>query len=198
MASENPAALADYDPQWPVAAQRLLLAIQEQLRDIPGVGVARFEHIGSTSVPGLAAKPFIDLQVCVLPLPDDDELIQRLTPLGYHRARGSRPDSPGVYRDIPRGDTTVDEAVWSKSLFFHPNEHVILHVRRSDSPWARYTVWFRDWLRSDPRQRSRYESIKRELSIREAGKDDYDDYTRAKSDFFDEVQSEFEHWATKK
>src|SRR6478752_6567296 len=97
MASENPAVLSDYDPQWPVTARRLLLAIQEQLRGIPGIGGALFEHIGSTSVPGLAAKPFIDLQMCILPLPPDDELIQRLAPLGYHRARGSRPDSPGVY-----------------------------------------------------------------------------------------------------
>ncbi|GAB3799486.1 hypothetical protein GCM10028798_12840 [Humibacter antri] len=190
----NPAALSDYDPQWPRRAERLLAGIREALRELPGASDAGYDHIGSTSVPGLAAKPFIDLQVRMLPLPSDAVLVERLRPPGYRRAQGSRPDSPGVDRDIPRGRRAVDDDVWVKSLFVH-DAGVIVHLRRSDSPWGEYTVWFRDWLRAHPRERERYEQFKRRLSAQNAGKPDYDDYTRAKTAFFDEAQERFEEWA---
>ncbi|MBP2382337.1 GrpB family protein [Brachybacterium sacelli] len=191
----NPAELHVYDPEWPRQAQRRLDVVRERLADIPGAADARYDHIGSTAVPGLAAKPNLDLQIRILPLPADDALSERLGDLGYVRARGARPDSPGVYRDIPRGSEVVDDAVWEKSIFVHRPDRVIVHVRRSDSPWGRYAVWFRDWLRAHPGQRDRYEATKRRLSEENAGKDDYDVYTRAKTEFFDEVQAEFERWA---
>ncbi len=192
---ENPAEIVDYDPRWPVHAEQRLAEIRERLRDLPGASEAGFDHIGSTSVAGLAAKPIIDLQVTLLPLPSDIDLSERLEPLGYHRATGSRPDSPGVYRDVPRGSTVVADGVWAKSLFVNGDATVIVHIRRADSPWARYTVWFRDWLRSNPAWREDYEAIKRELSAQNYGKSDYDDYTRGKTAFFDKVQDEFERWA---
>lgn len=67
------------------------------------------------------------------------------------RAAGARPDSPGVDRDMPRGDETVGVDVWAKRLFVGDGGSTILHVRRQDSPWGRYTVWFRDCRRSYPR-----------------------------------------------
>ncbi|WP_232820299.1 GrpB family protein [Brachybacterium sp. YJGR34] len=191
----NPAALHEHDPAWSHQAQHRLEEIRERLADLPGAADARYDHIGSTSVPGLAAKPFIDLQIRILPLPTDEAVAERLGPIGYRRARGARPDSPGVHRDIPRGSEIVDDAVWEKAIFVHRSGRVILHVRRSDSPWGRYTVWFRDWLRAHPDQRDRYEAMKRHLSQENAGKADFDDYTRAKTAFFDEVQEEFELWA---
>ncbi|WP_270409592.1 GrpB family protein [Brachybacterium paraconglomeratum] len=190
----NPAALHDYDPAWPREAQRRLDAMRERLADLPGAADAHYDHIGSTAVPGLAAKPNLDLQIRILPLPKDDAMFERLGDLGYQRAGGTRPDSPGVYRDIPRGSEQVDDAVWEKSIFVHQADRVIVHVRRLDSPWGRYTVWFRDWLRAHPDQRDRYEAMKRRLSAENAGKSDYDDYTRAKTAFFNEVQAEFELW----
>ncbi|UPK74130.1 GrpB family protein [Nocardioidaceae bacterium SCSIO 66511] len=191
----NPAELHAYDPEWPRHAQRHRHSVREQMADLQGATEAHYDHIGSTAVPGLAAKPNLDLQVRILPLPTDDALSERLGDLGYERARGARPDSPGVYRDIPRGSELADDTVWEKSIFVHRPNRVILHVRRSDSPWGRYTVWFRDWLRAHPDQRDRYEATKRRLSEENDGKADYDDYTRAKATFFDEVQTEFERWA---
>jgi dephospho-CoA kinase len=85
--------------------------------------------------------------------------------------------------------------VWEKRLYVHREESVILHLRRTDSPWGRYTVWFRDWLRAHPAECARYEQTKRLLSERNVGKPDYDDYTRAKSAFFDDVQESFTSWA---
>lgn len=195
MTVSDPAALASHDPRWAAAGEWWLARIAERLADLPGASGAAYDHIGSTSVPGLAAKPYVDLQVRISPLPADESLIVRLHSLGLVRAKGARPDSPGVSRDLPRGGEEVDAAVWQKSLFVHEGERVIVHIRRFDSPWGLYTVWFRDWLRAHPAERQRYEHVKRELSARERGKDDYDDYTRAKTAFFDEVQATFEAWA---
>jgi dephospho-CoA kinase len=192
---DNPAALADHDPQWLTRAAQLLEQVRAALAGLPGAAEAELDHIGSTSVPGLAAKPFLDLQVRILPLPSDVELSARLEPLGFRRAQGARPDSPGVYRDMPRGEERVPDEVWEKSLFFSADEPAILHIRRADSPWGRYTVWFRDWLRANPDARRRYEMTKRELSQANTGKADYDDYTRAKTAFFDDVQAAFSTWA---
>jgi GrpB-like predicted nucleotidyltransferase (UPF0157 family) len=172
-----------------------LANVQEALSDLPGASDAIYDHIGSTSVPGLAAKPYIDLQVRILPLPDHGQLGARLAPLGFERALGARPDSPGVDRDIPRGDAQAPEHVWEKRLYVQREESVILHMRRADSPWGRYTVWFRDWLREHPTDRARYEHPKRRLSRDNVGKPDYDDYTRAKTAFFDEIQHAFTAWA---
>lgn len=193
---ENPAALVEHQPEWPRRAARLLSEIGDALSGLDGAETAALDHIGSTAVPGLPAKPFLDLQLRISPLPAEADLCRRLDQLGFVRARGARPDSPGVDRDIPRGSAPADPAVWEKLLFWHEQEQAILHVRRADSPWGLYTIWFRDWLRARPDARQRYENEKRRLSAEQRGKADYDDYTRAKTEFFDEVQSEFEGWAS--
>jgi GrpB-like predicted nucleotidyltransferase (UPF0157 family) len=182
---DNPAALSVHDPAWQDRAARFLDDIRQALRDVLGAGDAAYDHIGSTSVPGLAAKPYVDLQVRILPLPSYTDLSRRLKPLGFERALGARPDSPGVNHDIARGDEPVADEVWEKRLYVHRRESAILHIRRNDSPWGRYAVWFRDWLREYPGERARYEQAKRELSAANIGKADYDDYTRAKTVYFD-------------
>lgn len=193
----NPARLVEYSPDWPRRAAVLLDTVERSFQGIEGTPGASFDHIGSTSVPGLAAKPFLDLQVRINPLPQETELIPRLELIGFARVRGSRSDSPGVNRDIPRGNQRVDSSVWNKLLFWSEADDAILHVRRRDSPWGLYTVWFRDWLRADGGARRRYEAVKKALSEQQVGKPDYDDYTLAKTAFFDEVQQEFEQWAVK-
>lgn len=191
----NPARLVEHDPRWATKAAEWLDLVRRALAGVRGASYATYDHIGSTSVAGLAAKPFLDLQVRILPLPTQDELATRFGPVGFEQALGARPDSPGVTHDIPRGDETVPSEVWEKRLYVARAHSVVLHVRRSDSPWGRYTVWFRDWLRANPDARRRYEATKRQLSEKNVGKPDYDDYTRAKTAFFDEVQSEFTSWA---
>ena len=196
MAGSNPAALSPPDPVWATRGAEALDVIAESLSGLPGAAEATFDHIGSTSVPGLAAKPLIDLQVRILPLPSQSDLVNRLGRLGYEEAVGARPDSPGVHRDLPRpGDPPPDDELWEKRLLTNRDQAVILHVRRSDSPWGLYTVWFRDWLRADPDARARYEAVKRTLAEQNVGKPDYDDYTRAKTEFFDEVHPVFCQWA---
>lgn len=190
----NPALLHEHDPAWGECAGRHLLDLRKALSDLPGADQGSYDHIGSTSVAGLAAKPFVDLQVRILPLPSHAQLVERLSPLGYQRAEGSRPDSPGVDRDQPRGEKNIAGEVWEKRLYVQRSEGVILHVRRTDSPWGLSTVWFRDWLRAHAGERARYEDVKRTLSAANAGKPDYDDYTRAKTAYFNDVQEAFTNW----
>ena len=187
--------LHPYDPAWPGRAAELLAAVRRALEPL---GVAEsHDHIGSTSVPGLRAKAYVDLQVRVRELPRPEVLDRVLAPAGFVPTTGSRPDSPGVHRDIPRGSEVVPEEVWRKRLFVHDLDGPgasILHVRLSASPWGRYTVWFRDWLRAHPEARDRYAAFKTATAAAHAGDADYDGYTLAKTAFFDEVQEEFEAW----
>lgn len=154
-----------------------------------------FDHIGSTSVPGLAAKNIIDLQIRAVPLPDYALLDERFGPLGYRQEAGARPDSPGVHRDTNRGSERVPAEVLTKRLYWRDGTPpVILHIRRLDSPFGRYTIWFRDWLRAHPAERDRYALVKRQLAAAYADAADFDDYTRAKTGYLDEVQAAFEAW----
>lgn len=55
-------------------------------------------------------------------------------------------------------------------------------------------MWFRDWLRAHPEARDRYAEFKAAVAAEHAGDPDFDDYTRAKTQFFDQVQGKFEAW----
>jgi GrpB-like predicted nucleotidyltransferase (UPF0157 family) len=127
-------------------------------------------------------------------LPTTEEMDSLLASTGYLPSDGSRPDSPGVRRDHPRGSDQVPDEVWEKRLYVRSAPDAVLHVRRSDSPWGRYTVLFRDWLRAHPEEAARYEQTKRTLAGEHANDPDFDDYTRAKTAYFDGVQHRFERW----
>ena len=108
----GPPVLVAYDAAWPLVAAALIDELQAVYpRDW------EFEHIGSTSVPGLSAKPIIDLQAQVMELPSYEALNATIGPLGYARSLGSRPDSPGVARDIPRGSFAVSDDVRSSCMY---------------------------------------------------------------------------------
>jgi dephospho-CoA kinase len=146
-----------------------------------------YDHIGSTSVPGLAAKRFVDLQLGVTGLPEEgsaaDAIFDRA---GYQATRGSRPDSPGVYRDAVLGPVAAPEPTYRKRLYVRPDPPLpsVLHVRLIGAQWQVATVRLRDWLRASPQARRDYEAAKRQAAARHAGDADFDDYTRAKAAFF--------------
>lgn len=184
--------IVPYDPAWPSVASGWIRRIREAFVQA-GIPVAGFQHIGSTAVPGLAAKSYLDLQLLVSAIPDEAAVSTALGPLQIERARGSRPDSPGVDVDTPRPGS--DPRHHEKLLYFReldqagPVQGIILHIRRADSPFADFVVAFRDWLRADPAARAEYERLKRSLAEENADADDYDDYTRAKTAFMDRAQT---------
>ena len=129
--------LADYDSQWPEA-----YAEQERrIRAALGPAAVQIEHIGSTSVPGLAAKPVIDVLVTVDDITAEEDYLAPLLAAGYEL----RVREPG------------------HRLVRTPARDVHVHVLSSGDRAAHDYLLFRDRLRADPEDRDLYERTKRAL-----------------------------------
>lgn len=138
-----PIVLADYDPDWPMRYQQE----ERRIRAILGDRVVRIDHFGSTSVPGLAAKPIIDISLAVPDSSDEPAYVPDLEAAGY------------VLR--------IREPDWHEHrLFKGPDTDINLHVFTVGSPEIDKHVAFRDWLRTHPEDRDRYLRTKRELAAR--------------------------------
>lgn len=173
-------ALTEPDPAWPQQYARLAARI----RHAAGADV-RVDHIGSTAVPGLAAKDVIDIQLTVSSLAEaDGPLADRLADAGFPRL-------PGDWWDNPR---PAGGARWVKRLHgsADPARPVHLHLRVAGSPGWRYALLMRDHLRADPAQRAAYLRVKRELA---ATVPDSATYGTVRDPRFDEERLRAEEWA---
>lgn len=150
--------LAPYDPRWPT----LFKAERAQIQAVLGGLVIEIHHIGSTAVPGLLAKPIIDIMATVRQLDDAAACIAPLSSLGY---------------------TFVDHVENTDRRFFRkgsPRTHH-LHIVEHGSDALRRHLAFRDALRANADLREQYAALKTELAARY--KNDRARYTDAKSDF---------------
>ncbi len=150
-----------YDASWPARYENEAPAVMGAL----GPLAIEIQHIGSTSVPGLAAKPTIDILVGARSLELDDEAVARLFELGYeYRGEmgvlGRRYFRKG--RSYPR-DFNVHLVVWRGAL------------------WDDYLA-FRDYLRAHPQRARRYMDLKRQL-VSTAGGDELAAYAEGKAAF---------------
>jgi GrpB-like predicted nucleotidyltransferase (UPF0157 family) len=75
----EPVLICEYDPRWPEQFEAIRVRLAEALGELP----VTIEHVGSTAVPGLAAKPIIDIDVVVRSQDDVEAAIDRLEPIGY-------------------------------------------------------------------------------------------------------------------
>ncbi|MET9494685.1 GrpB family protein [Streptomyces sp. NPDC006552] len=133
-----------HDPAW--AAQGAALCAR--LRGALGPSALHVEHIGSTAVPGMAAKAVYDVQVSVADLDAAAAAFDPpLTALGFVRA-------PYLADHVPAGsEAREDPAGWAKRYWSRRTADaapVNLHVRRAGSPNERLALLFRDWLRATP------------------------------------------------
>ena len=136
--------LAEYDPAWP----RLYEREAERIGGALGPTALRIEHTGSTSVPGLAAKPLIDIVLVVADTRDERAYVPPLEAAGY------------VLR--------IREPDWHEHrLFKGPDTNVNVHTFSDGCSEVERMVAFRDWLRTHDDDRELYESAKRELAARE-------------------------------
>ncbi|MBK1784711.1 GrpB family protein [Prauserella cavernicola] len=135
--------LADHDPAWPARFE----ARASELRSILGERARLIEHIGSTSVPGLAAKPIIDIVVGIDDPDDEAAYLRDLEAAGYD----PRVREPG-HRCLRAGE---------------PDEPVNLHCYPPDDVEVRRYLAFRDRLRANDADRELYEATKRKLAERE-------------------------------
>ncbi|MDN5669309.1 MAG: dephospho-CoA kinase [Renibacterium salmoninarum] len=192
-ARSGPPILVPEDPSWPAQAARLSARIMAGLAGAAQTGeVLGVDHIGSTSVPGLAAKDVIDLQLRVESLAAADALAAGLAAAGF-------PVVPGDWADTPKA-FDPDPAHWRKRLHGNsdPGRAVNLHVRVSGSAGADYALAFRDWLRADSAARAEYLAEKRRVAALHASDPGTAGYAEAKEPWFTEVaEPALEAWKTR-
>lgn len=159
---EEPVEIVPYDRTWPARFEREKAVIHEAM----GAVATEVHHIGSTAVPGLAAKPIIDILVAVDPLEDRSSLQRSLAKVGY------------TY--VPYEGDEV-------RLYFRkgtPRRYHV-HVVIRDSTTYRKLLLFRDALMSDPGLRVDYERLKMELA--RTHRHDRQAYSDAKAEFVESV-----------
>jgi beta-N-acetylhexosaminidase len=140
---DGPVVLSDYDPSWP----ELYAREEERIRAALGDRALLVEHVGSTSVPGLAAKPIVDVVLAVLDSADEESYVPTLEAAGY------------VLR--------IREPDWFEHRLFHgPDTEIGLHVFSADCAEIERMLAFRDRLRADEADRELYLRTKRELAAR--------------------------------
>lgn len=159
--------IVDYDPAWPGRFQRE----RDRIHDALGTLARSVEHIGSTAVPELAAKPIIDVLVIVDDLDHEERYRPALERAGYVL----RVREPG------------------HRMFRTPGRDVHVHLWPPDDDEARRQLLFRDWLRHSSSDRRRYERVKRDLATRDWPDMNY--YAKAKSQVITEILGRAERWS---
>jgi GrpB-like predicted nucleotidyltransferase (UPF0157 family) len=140
---DAPITLVEYDIEWPKKFAREA----KRIRSVLGDRAIVVEHVGSTSVPGLVAKPIIDILLAVANSADEASYVPLLEKAGY------------VLR--------IREPDWYEHrLFKGPDTNINLHVFTEGSEEIRRTLLLRDWLRTNETDRQLYARSKRELAIR--------------------------------
>ena len=154
-----------YDEKWPGAFR----AIREELCEALGGSVLSIQHVGSTSVPGLAAKPIIDIDVVINGYGVFDDVESRLVSIGY----------------IHEGDLGIEGR---EAFKYHDKPHLMAHhlyVCPRDSEELRRHIAFRDYLRAHPEDRQVYGDMK--LRLAERYPRDIDSYMREKAPYVQDI-----------
>jgi GrpB-like predicted nucleotidyltransferase (UPF0157 family) len=171
--------IIDYQARWALEFQE----VGADLRSALGDRALRIDHVGSTSVRGLAAKDVIDVQVTVGDLSETDGWPVELLPGLVRRSN--------VADHVPAG-ASPDPAEWTKRYWSGPNRlHV--HVREHGRMNQRYALLCRDYLRSEPRAAVSYGDLKRALAA--ALPNDRGTYSVVKDPACDLIMLGAEQWA---
>jgi GrpB-like predicted nucleotidyltransferase (UPF0157 family) len=164
-AAGAPLVIAAYDPSWPAAFGQE----RDAILSVIGEKLLAIEHIGSTAVPGLGAKPIIDILAGLAALEDAEQCMQPLAGLGYRFV-------PEAMRYLP-GDRYFRRSVSAKQ---GTSDVAHLHLTEYASPFWRERIRFRDLLRTSPELARTYEHLKRELAPRYSSGPEY---SEAKTEF---------------
>jgi GrpB-like predicted nucleotidyltransferase (UPF0157 family) len=154
--------IVEYDPEWPSIYERHAGVI----RDALGTTLLLIDHIGSTSVPRLAAKPIIDIVAMVPDSADESSYLPQLEAAGYWL----RVREPSFFEHRMLRTGALD---------------VHIHIYGPGTPEIRRNIAFRDRLRTDDEARFRYEAVKRRLASRSW--DDMNEYAQAKTEIIETI-----------
>ncbi len=167
----DPIEIVPYDASWPGWFTEVAATLRDALSEI----AVRIDHVGSTAVPGLDAKPVLDIQVSVASLEPSEPFAVPLEQLGYVFGRDNPELTKRYFREPPGTVRT----------------HV--HVRKAGSFSQQLPLLFRDYLRADPDTAKQYAELKRSLAT--TYRDDRAGYTDAKSDFIWAALRRADDWA---
>ena len=168
---QQPIEIQPYSKEWIPKFDELGCSLRSALGGL----AIRIDHIGSTSVPGLAAKPIIDIQVSVGSLEPVDVYRTGIEAIGYEWRRDNPEMSKRYFRERPGGERT----------------HI--HVRKFGSWHEQFALLFRDYLRAHADARDHYERAKRQLAVR--FRHDRQGYTDAKAPVIWEIMRSADRWA---
>jgi len=154
-----PIVVVEYDSQWPILYEQLRSLIWPAIADV----AESMEHVGSTSVPGLSAKPIIDVTIIAADHDRLQQVIQRMAAIGYHH-RGDLGVSGREVFSIPTGSPYCHLYAGVRSAIAIQN-HLVL----------------RDRLRANRDLAAAYSRLKKELALRFSN--DIDSYIAGKTDF---------------
>jgi GrpB-like predicted nucleotidyltransferase (UPF0157 family) len=161
-------AVRPYNPEWPV----LFADEKARLQEILGGRVVAIEHIGSTSIPGMASKSILDLLVAV---PDMPSALAELAAAGYEDFGISPCDHEAVW-------------LWNVSA---PGHALIIHLCEEGNPWVRTALNFRDYMRAHPAECVSYEELKHRLG---AERSNLLEYSIVKLKLFYELSARADAW----
>ncbi len=172
MAAPKPILVVDYDPRWP----QMFRDEKQRLEDAVGAWLAGVEHVGSTAVPGLAAKPIIGIMPALRSLDDTPHIIEPMRRLGYQYFPEYEGDLPERrYFRKPAGEA-----------FRGAGTHHVHMVEAASDFWHRH-IAFRDYLRAHPEAAAEYAALKRRLAAQYAAH--REGYTEAKTDFIRGIEA---------
>jgi GrpB-like predicted nucleotidyltransferase (UPF0157 family) len=165
--------VVQYDAEWPRLFDEIGARLRPELADV----ALRIDHIGSTAVPGLDAKPIIDIQISVAALEPIDAYRTPIERVGF------------VYR--------ADNPERTKRYFREPprDRRTHIHVRRAGSFSEQFALLFRDYLRAHPEQAAKYAELKHSLAARFARPEQRHEYVEAKVPFTWETMRLADDWA---
>ncbi len=165
---KSPIVIVDYDPAWAeryeAERQRLVAAL--------GSRITVVEHVGSTSVPGLGAKPVIDIMIGVRHLDDAQYCISPMQALGYEY--------------VPALEAQLPERRYFRQNTGGIRSHQVHMVEEGGAFWQRHLA-FRDYLRAHPDAAREYEALKRALAAQYGA--DRAGYTDAKTEFIRRIET---------
>ena len=167
----NRVVIVSYDPAWPAIFAKLASSLRAAL----GNTALRIDHIGSTSVPGLAAKPIIDVQISVRSFEPLDAFRLPLEDLGFVFRADNLELTKRYFRERP-GDRRTH-----------------IHVRRAGSWAEQFALLFRDYMRTHNEDAQQYAELK--YGLAEQCGEDRHGYTEAKAPFLWEIMVKADRWS---
>ncbi|NIN69715.1 MAG: GrpB family protein [Anaerolineae bacterium] len=161
-----PVVIVEYNPRWPAMYEEERQSILTATGDL----IVAIEHIGSTAVPGLGAKPIIDIMAAVRELVDAERCVEPLKTIGYEY--------------VPEYNDIIPERRYFRKGRPEGRTHH-LHMVEWTSDFWRTHLLFRDHLRAHPEEAEEYYRLKRELSTKYGA--DREGYAETKTSFIESV-----------